>query len=696
MPVSVRVVIEQEELSSLSEPARSVLRAASVVGDPFDPAVAAAVAEVPESDALVALDEAAALDLVRPCEVPRRLRFRHPIVQQAVYESGGPAWRIGAHARAAEALARRGAPPTWRAPHVQSCASRGDENAIELLSTAANDAAPRAPGVAARWYAAALDLLPLDADHMRRVALLVPLASSLTAVGRTAESREVLDRLLALLPDDDPELRANVLVMVMRADQQLGRQGRSRRLVDEELQASANSASRCMLLLALCVDHWYSRESKLVRSCALKALDEARAADRPELAAAAVAQVALGACEDGDMDEAVMWLDAARRLMDGLSDAQLAVRIEALGMLGHAKRSIDDYVGAAAAFERALRIARATGQEGFLVPLTVGLASIDVHLGRLDRALAESDAAREASRLLRDPRLSLWSELVTCRAALDSGELRDALAAGANATTFARDSWNALLSTNAHLAFAAAQLESGEFAAARERILEHAGGPELPLAERVLRPYWYRVLVEAELEGGNRAAAAQWAERAAATASQLGLQSATGAAERARAMVLLAEDEPQEAAVLAVSSAGRFTSIGAATQAGLANALAGRALARAGRRREAIQRLERAHATHAACGAKRYRDAAARELRALGTRPSRRGPSSAGENGDAAALTAREREVAVLVATGITNREIAERLFLSEKTVEAHISRILAKLGVASRLAVAGILPPGV
>jgi DNA-binding NarL/FixJ family response regulator len=53
------------------------------------------------------------------------------------------------------------------------------------------------------------------------------------------------------------------------------------------------------------------------------------------------------------------------------------------------------------------------------------------------------------------------------------------------------------------------------------------------------------------------------------------------------------------------------------------------------------------------------------------------------------ALTAREREVADLVATGITNREIAARLVLSEKTVERHLSRTFAKLDIRSRAALA-------
>ena len=54
-----------------------------------------------------------------------------------------------------------------------------------------------------------------------------------------------------------------------------------------------------------------------------------------------------------------------------------------------------------------------------------------------------------------------------------------------------------------------------------------------------------------------------------------------------------------------------------------------------------------------------------------------------------ATLSRREREVAELVATGLSNREIAGRLYLSERTVDNHVHRILAKLGFDSRVQVA-------
>jgi DNA-binding NarL/FixJ family response regulator len=58
------------------------------------------------------------------------------------------------------------------------------------------------------------------------------------------------------------------------------------------------------------------------------------------------------------------------------------------------------------------------------------------------------------------------------------------------------------------------------------------------------------------------------------------------------------------------------------------------------------------------------------------------------------ALTPREREVALLVAEGLTNAELARRLYISPKTAAVHVSNILRKLAVASRTEVASALNP--
>lgn len=71
---------------------------------------------------------------------------------------------------------------------------------------------------------------------------------------------------------------------------------------------------------------------------------------------------------------------------------------------------------------------------------------------------------------------------------------------------------------------------------------------------------------------------------------------------------------------------------------------------------------------------------AAGELRVTGVQPGRRARYSI-------KLTTQEREIARLAATGMTNRQIAERLFLSDRTVSAHLYRVFPKLGITSRAA---------
>jgi DNA-binding NarL/FixJ family response regulator len=159
-------------------------------------------------------------------------------------------------------------------------------------------------------------------------------------------------------------------------------------------------------------------------------------------------------------------------------------------------------------------------------------------------------------------------------------------------------------------------------------------------------------------------------------------------ARRTRAAVLLAGGEPREAAAEAGASAEAADAIGARLQAAFSRALAGRALVAAGERRDAVATLRAAESELDACGSVRVRDELRRELRRLGARAEVRGPASVDDSG-LGALTKRELEIAALVTDRRTNREIAATLFLSDKTIESHLRNIFAKLGVASRVAVA-------
>jgi DNA-binding CsgD family transcriptional regulator len=102
-----------------------------------------------------------------------------------------------------------------------------------------------------------------------------------------------------------------------------------------------------------------------------------------------------------------------------------------------------------------------------------------------------------------------------------------------------------------------------------------------------------------------------------------------------------------------------------------------------------VKHLGAAATIFADCGARALHAKAVREQRRLGVRVSSR---AAGRGSGPYGLTRREMEVAKLIVDGHTNQQIAERLYLSPRTVETHISHIFAKLGVSSRVAIVSAL----
>jgi DNA-binding NarL/FixJ family response regulator len=117
-----------------------------------------------------------------------------------------------------------------------------------------------------------------------------------------------------------------------------------------------------------------------------------------------------------------------------------------------------------------------------------------------------------------------------------------------------------------------------------------------------------------------------------------------------------------------------------------AHHLAAVVLARAGLPERGHDEFGRAKSGYAAGAATWLLSTVTRDQRRYAARSSRRSKAPRG-NDDV--LTSRERQVADLVAVGLSNQEVAARLFVSRRTVEAHLSRIFPKLDVRSRTALA-------
>src|SRR4051794_520468 len=369
VPAAVRAALT-DELDSLSDAGRALLDGAAVAGEPFEPDLAAAIAEIDPAEALRALDDLLAVDLVRATDVPRRFTFRHPLVRRAVYEAPPGGWRLAAHARAAAALGARGAAPADRAHHVEQSASPGDEEAIAVLLDAGAAASARAPTAAARWYRAAQRLLP-DADHTRQVDVRLARASALRALGDLQHSRHVLLEAIDLLGDHDVPRRVDLTAQCAAVEHWMGsHEDAHRRLMRawEDLPQDCPSESSA-LQIELSVDGMYTLDFDQVLGMGRGALEAARGLGDRALHAAAASALCLGEVSAGLTADAREHRTEALEQIDRLSDAELAPRLEALCYLGWAENYLEHFDDAISHVDRGIDIARATGEGRVLIPM---------------------------------------------------------------------------------------------------------------------------------------------------------------------------------------------------------------------------------------------------------------------------------------------------------------------------------------
>ena len=679
-----------EELALLSEQARLVLEGAAVAGDPFDPELAAAAAGVPEAVVLNALDELLRRDVIHTTDVPRRFRFRHPLIRRAVYELSAGGWRLGAHERCTEALTTRGEPASARAHHVELSARQGDAAAIACLREAGETAAERAPASAARWLGGALRLLSDAAPNEERVELLLARSRALAAIGRFGDSHEALLEAMRIVPDDAEAMRVRLTVACATVEHLLGRQKDARAHLETALaELRVNDSPQAVeLMIELTVDSLYSGDFDAMRHWAARALAVAPALGDRALLAAALGVRAWAAALSG-VTEAEAQCDEAAELIDAMADEESARRLDALAHLAGAELYLDRFAAGGDHAERALSIGRATGQ-GDLFPLVVAVLGACLWVqGRPTESGEVFDGAIEAARLVGNVQGLAWNLFNRSFAALAAGDIKLALATAEESFELAKGLDEGPVSAHAAVALAAVLLETGDPVRSAELLVTKAGGDELRLVGGGWRARYLELLTRCFLAAGRRADAEHAAEAAQACADAVALPMATAMAGLAAAALALDSDRPTSAAEQAIVAAVGLEEVGDLFDAAMARLLAGRALAQAGEQDQGVAELERAAAAFDSFGSVRYRAKAERELRKLGQRIHRRTRPGMVNGDGIAMLTARESEVARLVVERKTNPEIAAELFLSLKTVESHLRNIFRKLGVASRVELA-------
>ncbi|KWT59097.1 hypothetical protein ADL21_27005 [Streptomyces albus subsp. albus] len=696
LPGAVREALAAE-LAALPDGARLAAQAAATLGDEFEPGMVAVAAPTTEAEALAALDELVVRDVVRCAPTPGRFRFRHPVVRHLAYASSGAGWRVAAHARVAAALDERDAPTVTRARHIARSARFGDLLAVGVLVEAARATAYQSPATAAQWLRTALDLLPgkpggtAQAPAPDRLSLLVELARLQGVGGRLVQGRDTALEVLRLLPPDAWAQRARAARFCAILERLLNRQAEGRALLRAELGRvpPEHQADAVPLHLQLIGD-------SLIRA------DYPAAAEQLDRLAAVLARSggtagAAGAAPDdwvplvtlrlghaygsGDLDAARDLAGRAERLTEEATDAELAPWLESLSFLCWIDAMMGRLPQAVRMVERSLAIADATGQSYLSPWMLTAQAFTYGRTGRLTEAVGRAEDAVDAARLLGSDECVALALAVKSLLVRWTGDHPAALALADEAIRHAggrREWWARLGVVGRGLALVGLdEVDKGgaEVLAACDAFVS-------PLLERSCLLVCCEAMADAEAERGRAGAAAGWADRAAAVP---GGGTGSGHAVLARAHADQ-EAAPAAAADGAVRAAELFEATGERLYAARAWLRAGIAHARCGEKAAARTELARAAEVFGACGALGLHARTVREQRRLGVRA---GHTAARADGR---LSRREAEVAELVRQGFSNQRIAERLFLSPRTVETHVAHVFAKLGVSSRAAVAGKL----
>ncbi len=654
----------RSELAVLPERARRAVVVAAT-------GTAARLPELLAALAALGLDERD-LELAEDAGVLRlrdaALAFRHPLMRTAAYHGASRAERRAAHRALGEALA--GHAPDESARHLAAATSGHDEALADRLHALAEHSRARgAPVAAARLFTDAARLTPPGRTRGLRQ---LEASRDLGVAGRYEQALALLDD-AARTTGDDPRMRADVAhVRARTAFMYTAPQPMLDLLVREADRVAPLDPVRAaaMRIDANFMAHALARPREALRLAELAYPDAQRAGGAVAPAAACVLASALVLA--GRRPEALPLLRAAGSAVDApdalvmpmlaaslghfhlwagepLTGRTLLLRVVdharsagavaalpyALACLSDVQLRLGDWLTAFAVATESVALADELGQRSELANSLVRLAAVEAGRGREDACRAHLRRAYELAGQLGIDSMYTLGGAALGLLELGLGRLPEAIAA----------------------------LEETGRRARSDGLREPAVAP------------WAQELAEAYVRAGERAAA----ERVVAELDELARasDSPSALAGVARCRGLLAGEDDFEGQLL--DALRRHDALGAPFERARTELCLGERLRRAGRRIDARERFRAALATVEHLGAAPWAERAARELAATGERV---GPR---RTRDRDALTGQELQVALAVAEGRTNRELAALLFVSPKTVEAHLSRIYRKLGIRSR-----------
>jgi DNA-binding CsgD family transcriptional regulator len=611
--------------------------------------------------AATGLDEAGRADLVTVSE--GRVAFTSELARSAVYNGATLEERDRAH----EALAAV-TEADQRAWHRAAATHAPDESVAADLEQTAHRARRRAGYAAAeRALLRAAAVSERDDDRSRR---LIAAAEMAWGAGHIASALGHLDEAAAVTGDERLRQAARHLRGRIAARAGAALDAHALLAAEADRLATTDPATAAEMYAEAVLPCLRDGATELAVASGRRARELAPAATR----AAMLADLALGTAlmMAGVGDEGRTHIDAAATAAghDGSAIDDPIIR----SYLGLALRLADEGPRARAVLAAVIAEARAASAPGVLPYALARQASIDLEAGRFGSAASALDEAvrlAEATGQAADLGIALgavaWLDAVQGRQEACRSHAAAAAAIASDLGPGSRFDMTAA-------ALGMLELGHGRLEAAAAVLAEaDRVGRSLGFSDATLWPHRAPDLVEALARGGRADEAAGVLEAFRADVDRAGRASARAALLRCAG--LLADDgafdEPFRAAL-------ELPGISPFEQA-RASLCYGERLRRARRRVEGRELVRAAHESFVLLGADPWAERAAAELRASGESVRKRADA------EVDALTPGERQIALLVAEGLTNKEVAAHLFVTPKTVEFHLSNVFRKLGVRSR-----------
>lgn len=652
---------------ALSPLGRVLVEAASAIGRSFDLDLLTAIAGVSPPSLDEGLSELADRFFVQPRGDGSSYDFRHALIGDAIYASLAPHQRRGLHARVAAASAAAGFSDAFVSDQYERAHQPGPAFR-HALAAAAEASAVSAHCEAVGLYRRAQRTTPTTTAERERVALLTALAAELAATDDNAESAALYEEAYRLHRHLGDDLAAAEILPALVAVRHLLGDGLSARtaLLREGLSLVDAGPCRMRLLAAMSAAHMLDRRLDEATRYGEQARD--LATRQGDATALLNIDVTIGAVcvMAGRMDEGWTLLrDAIRQARDARAEAEAA---RGYRMIGSASSVLVEYGIAEPCLRAGIEYADQTERWNDRHYMAAHLAHVHWATGAADAA------SREAAQARADGSAGVTTHVTVLHVL---GYLAMSRGDWAGAGTHLEEAYR--LGTEMHelQRLSPALWGLAETALLRGRADEavarcEEGYTASAAIEDAVYMFPYVVTgTRAYLRRGEPTNARDWLDRTERLILSRGIPGTLPALDHARGLLHLAGGQTGQAR----------------------EALARASTAWLERRRmwEAVQSL----LDLATCAVRSRRPAQAVALRAQAREQAAAAgmaaliPGEAASPGTPSPLTAREVEVARLIATGATNREIAATLFIAPKTVSAHVEHILTKLGAGRRAEIA-------